>query len=105
LILGLSSTVLPILAWAFVVVTQLRNPKAFSDQGGMFITLCLFPLALLGALACGVPAVVLSATRSAASADEGGPDWRLAGAGLSALGLLLAVGTCVGPQMLATALR
>lgn len=105
-VFGVVAVVWPALAWAFVVDTQLRDPKAFHDQGGMFITIILCPLAFLGALVCGVPAIVLAAVQfSHHESGRTGWGWGLVGGGLSVVGVLLAVGTCIGPQMLAEAIR
>jgi hypothetical protein len=101
LVLGATAVAGPAAAWAVIVATQLSNPQAFHDQGGMFISLILFPFAVLVALACGVPAIILGAV----SPGTDGPGWRLLGAALSVVGMLLALGTCVGPQVLAGAIR
>lgn len=104
LVFGLIAAGLPALVWVYIAVTEWRTPEAFHDQGGMFISFILFPLAMLGALACGIPALVLGMGGGATQETER-PRWRWVGVGLSVLGLLLALGTCIGPQMLAEALR
>jgi hypothetical protein len=102
-VFGLLAAVLPALVWAFVVRTFLRHPEAFHDQGGLAVILFFSPLALLVALAGGVPAVALAV---AGFGRRGGwPAWRTAALGLSALGLLLALGTCIGPELLAGMFR
>ncbi|HEY2909132.1 MAG TPA: hypothetical protein VGI99_02750 [Gemmataceae bacterium] len=104
-VLGLLALVVPALAWAYVIATELRNPQAFHDQGGMAISFCFFPLAMVAAMACGVPAFILAYGGHTRRPGAGGSRWRWAGPGLSILGFLLAIGTCIGPQMLAEALR
>src|SRR4051812_41689089 len=99
LVLGTVAVAWPLAVWGVVIALLVRDPDTFHDQGGMLLTLILFPLALLGALACGFPALVLRADRSAANGGAG-PRWRWVGPALAVLGLLLAVGTCIGPRVL-----
>lgn len=98
LVLGLAAVAWPLLVWAWMVAESLRDPKAFHDQGGMFIAYFLFPLAMLGAAAAGVPAIRLTAARPGSWAVGPDPGWRPLGAALGVVGMLLAVGTCVGPR-------
>ena len=87
--LGLVAAGVPAAIWAFIFAKSLIDPRAFHDQGGMFITIILFPLAFLAALVFGIPALVVG----------------MAGSRLSAIGFLLAMGTCIGPRVLAEAVR
>lgn len=106
LVFGALAAVLPALVWAYIVSTSVGNPQAFHDQGHMFISLILCPLALVAALFCGIPATVLAARGTAGFGGSGSwSAWRLAATGLSAFGLLLAAGTCIGPELLAASLR
>ena len=106
LVFGFLAALLPVLVWAFIVRTSLRDPQAFHDQGGMAVSFILCPLALLGALACGFPATVLAARGTVGFGGTGSwSAWRVAAAGLSALGLLLAGATCIGPEVLAEVFR
>jgi len=106
LVFGVLAVALPAAVWAYIVRTSLRDAQAFHDQGGMFISFILFPLAMLVWLACAVPAIVLLAGGLARSNGRSGAmAWRVVAASLSALGMLLALGTCIGPEVLAEALR
>ena len=99
LILGAAAFLWPAAVWAFIVESHLRNPEGFHDQGGMAVFLFLFPLAVAGSAVCGGGAVALARA-------GGGPRWtRIAGVQLAVFGMLLAVGTCVGPLTLADAIR
>jgi len=104
LVLGLVAAGFPALVWAFIFLTALRKPDAFHDQGGMFVSFILTPLSMMGAFAFGIPALVMWAGSKAASYAEESGRWR-AGACLSILGLILAFGTCIGPQILAAQFR
>jgi hypothetical protein len=78
-----------------------RAPQAtFHDQGGLLITIILFPLTFLGLLIGGVGAITagLRALRDQASNSQWAAFTRIA---LGALGLLMSLGTCVIPEMLA----
>lgn len=90
--LGAAACTVPALAWAYIMTAQARDPAAFEDQGGMLISLVLFPLALLGAVACGVPAVVLGGRRAGTAG--------LVGFALGMVAILLAFGTCILPVTL-----
>jgi hypothetical protein len=106
LVAGSLAIILPALVWAYVVRASVRDPHAFHDQGGMFVAFILSPLALVVWAACAVPAIVLAVTGLSGPAGRGGRTaWRYVATGLCAVGLLLALGTCVGPQVLAEALR
>ena len=84
LILGLLATGLPALVWG---VFATRSP--YSGIGGNLTLYFLFPLCVLVALTCGIPAIVLGVKSGAA--DSGAASGRRrAGTGLSILGLLLA---------------
>lgn len=93
--LGLGAAGGPALVWAFIVARQLTDPGAFHDQGGMFISFFMFPLALLVALMCGVPSVILGITWLAAD-DGRGRGLMVAGIVLCVIGLLLALGRASG---------
>lgn len=103
--LGLVAAGVPAAVWAFIFAKSLIDPRAFHDQGGMFITIILFPLAFLAALVFGIPALVVGMVGSATRTGECSPGWRRAGSRLSAVGFLLAMGTCIGPRVLAEAVR
>src|SRR5262245_40662050 len=106
LVLGLLAAGVPALIWAFIGVKQYHDPGAFHDQGGMFISLILFPLAIVAALVFGIPAAILGLGRPAdPTADGSGRRLAYTGVGLSVLGSVLAAGTCIVPQALASALR
>src|SRR5262249_15425995 len=104
--LGLFAVGVPALIWAFIGVKQYRDPGAFHDQGGMFISFVLFPVAVVAALVFGVSATVLGLGKPTTTTAHDSRPWLARdGVGLSVLGLLLAAGTCIVPQALASALR
>jgi hypothetical protein len=104
LILGLFAVVLPAMVWLAIVRSHLRDPSANKDQGGTFF--CFTPVAVVGAAACGLPAIVLAVGGvTGFGGREHWSAWRAGAAGLGALGLLVGFGTCIGPGMLAAWLR
>ena len=88
-ILGLCSIVLTLAIWGWIWT---RPPGSFHDQGGMMISIIYFPLALLGWLVFGLPALILG-LRGTPSTDGSGRRKNALGVWASALALLLAVGT------------
>ena len=89
--------------WSYIF---LQTPGgAFNSQGGMQITLFLFPLALLGWVSLGVRGIQLGVR--AATDPTAKPRDRLAVVAaviVGALGGLLMLGTCVAPEALALTL-
>ena len=102
LILGLFAAGLPALVWTYIIVSGLG--AVGNGQGGMAVSLVLFPLCVVGALACGIPAFIVGRNRFQA---DGRPELRMKFAGvlLSLVGLALALGTCIGPIAIARAIR
>src|SRR5262245_43517523 len=105
LLFGSLAVVLPALVWVFVFWRGLRDPRVFYGHG-ILIWLFVTPAALVAAAACAGPATALAA---GGFDDVGGmvwwPRWRVAVIALSVLGLVLALGTFIGPAMVADALR
>lgn len=94
------------LVWGYIVHQSVRDPQSFHDQGGMFISFILFPLACLAWAACTGAAYALAVRELRGfGGREPWSGWRAATAWLCALGVFLALGTCIGPQVLASWLR
>lgn len=106
LLLAAAAAGAPAGVWAYIVVVQLRTPQTFHDQGGMIITLVLFPVAMLAAMGLGVAAMAVAAPCLGGFGETRGDRWAaVAAIALSLGGFGLALTTCVGPQMLAEAIR
>ena len=104
LVFGSLSVFLQALVWTFMVRSELLYPPKPGDQGGSWM--CFTPLALFGAVACAVPAALLAGRGvTCLGGRESWSVWRVTAVGLSTLGLMLAMGTCIGPAVLAGALR
>jgi hypothetical protein len=98
LALGLVSVCLTLAVWAYIIFGEKRGD--FHDQGGMVITFMLFPLTFLGWVVGGIGAIVFGTWATRAEGDEGRVSATV-GIVLGVLGLLLSLGTCIAPQMLA----
>jgi len=101
LILGLLSVGLTLGVWSYIFVQAPEG--AFRNQGGMLITLILFPLTFLVWAIAGSGAIILGILAMGAEPTSEGRAAASAGIILGVLGLLLSLGTCVVPQMLAWA--
>ena len=99
LVLGLLSVGLTLGVWAYIFV---RTPEgAFHNQGGMLITFILFPLTFLVWAIAGSGAIILGGQALKAETTSEGRAAAVAGIILGVLGLLLSLGTCVVPGILA----
>ena len=91
--LGGASIALTLAVWVFIFT---RPRGSFHDQGGMFITLILFPVTAAGWLVFGLPAVLLGERAwTLAAGDREARELGLVGIGAGALAGLLSLGTCV----------
>lgn len=96
---GVIALAVPVHVYAYIMYTQTYNPGAFNDQGGMFISFILTPIAFLGAMAGAVAASVIGAD------VKPRPKRKRAAVILGLLGVVLSFGTPVVPQVLAEMMR
>ena len=99
LALGLLTVGLTLGVWAYIIS---RAPSgAFRNQGGMMISFFHFPLTFLGWLIGGAGAIILGHRANWTAGASDGRSAARAGIILGTLGLILSLGTCILPEILA----